>query len=297
MTERSYQQLQIEHDLRQAVGSGDFELHYQPKIDLQTGRATGLEALLRWPHAGRGMVSPAEFIPVAEHNGLIHEIGDWVTRRACQQARAWQEQGSEPLRIAVNLSPVQLRSEDIVDRVQAILASTGLDPRYLEFEITESSFMHDIERSARTLHRLRNLGVHISLDDFGTGYSSLSYLKRLPVDSLKIDGSFISDMAADREGTVLVSAIIAMAQHLGIRVIAEGVETREQLQLLRELGCDEAQGYLVSRPLPVTDLESLLGSGTSWRFALETPGSAAIAAAGGGGNVVQMPKQRSKVAR
>ena len=300
ITEQSYQQLQMENDLRQAIGRGEFVLHYQPKVDMLTGRATGVEALLRWQHPERGLVEPRSFVPIAEQTGLINVIGDWALHKACRQARLWQRIGLESLRVAVNLSPVQLLSDDIVDKVESTLETTGLEARFLEIEITESAFMEDITRAAQTLQKLRSLGVHISLDDFGTGYSSLSYLKRLPVDSLKIDRSFISDIAVNREDTAMVSAIIAMAQRLGIRVVAEGVETREQLRTLRQLGCDELQGYLISRPLPGPDAVELFRSGTTWRhlFDEERPSEWPAAAVGGaarpGSKVVYMAQSRAR---
>ena len=300
MTAQSYHQLQMENDLRQAIGRGEFVLHYQPKVDMLTGRATGVEALLRWQHPERGLVDPRSFVPIAEQTGLINVIGDWVLRKACRQAKLWQRIGLESLRVAVNLSPVQLLSDDIVDKVESTLETTGLEARFLEIEITESAFMEDIARAAQTLQKLRSLGVHISLDDFGTGYSSLSYLKRLPVDSLKIDRSFISDIAVNREDTAMVSAIIAMAQRLGIRVVAEGVETREQLHNLRQLGCDEAQGYLISRPLTGPDAVELFRSGTTWRhlFDEERPSERPAAAIGGAARpsskVVYMAQSRAQ---
>jgi diguanylate cyclase (GGDEF)-like protein/PAS domain S-box-containing protein len=269
MTEQSYAQIRLENELRRAIDRGEFTLHYQPKVSLGTGEIAGLEALVRWQHPERGLVGPAEFIPLAEQTGLIEAIGDLVIRKACRQAVQWREIGLDPGRVAVNLSPVQLRSTSIVEHVQGILESTGLEARFLELEVTETSLVDDLPRATSLLRSLRNLGIHISLDDFGTGYSSLSYLRQLPVDRLKIDGSFIHDMTTDKEGTALVSAVIAMAQHLGIRVVAEAVETREQLAQLRNLDCDEVQGYLISKPLPVNEMTDMLRSGRPWRFVID----------------------------
>jgi EAL domain-containing protein (putative c-di-GMP-specific phosphodiesterase class I) len=266
MTENSYAQIQLETELRHAIDRGEFTLHYQPKITLRTGQIAGVEALIRWQHPEKGLVSPAAFIPLAEQTGLINAIGDWVIRSACRQAILWQKAGLPPTRVAVNFSPVQLRSDDIVERVRNILQISGLAAHYLEIEVTESALMEDVDKAASILHALRKLGVHIALDDFGTGYSSLSYLKKLPADSLKIDGSFIDDLVVDKEGSTLVSAVIAMAQHLGLRVVAECVEKREQFDRLRDLNCDEVQGYLISRPLPVEEITGLLRDAKPWPF-------------------------------
>jgi diguanylate cyclase (GGDEF)-like protein/PAS domain S-box-containing protein len=251
ITDRAEVQLQTESDLRLAIERGELSLHYQPKISVSTKRLVGLEALLRWHHPKHGFISPADFIPVAEQSGMIIPIGEWAIQMAARQAKLWQKINIEPVRVAVNLSTLQLRSEHFVDRVQTLLESVELDSRLLEVEITESVFMDDLDSAARVLRKLRNLGVHVSLDDFGTGYSSLSYLRQLPIDSLKIDGSFISDIAAEQQGSALVSAIIGMAHELGIRVVAEGVETPEQMMVLRDMNCDEAQGYVISKPLPI----------------------------------------------
>jgi diguanylate cyclase (GGDEF)-like protein/PAS domain S-box-containing protein len=269
MTEQSQAQIRLESELRHAVERAEFVLHYQPKVVISTGQLSGVEALLRWQHPERGLVRPGDFMPLAEQTGLINPIGDWVIRKACSQAALWQRMGLTPTRVAVNLSPVQLRTDDIVERIQNVLQASELAPHYLEIEITESALMEDIGHAARILNALRKLGVHIALDDFGTGYSSLSYLKKLPADSLKIDGSFIDDLAVDKEGNTLVSAMIAMAQHLGIRVVAEGVETREQFEHLRDLNCDEVQGYLVGKPMPASEIATLLRQATPWRFRLE----------------------------
>ncbi len=266
-TERAEAQLQMESDLRLAIERGEFMLYYQPKVSLNNGHLLGFEALLRWQHPTRGFVSPADFIPVAERCGMIIPIGEWVIQMAARQARLWQKINVEPVRVAVNLSSVQLRSERFVDQVQALLESVELESKLFEVEITESVFMDDIEAAARVLRKLRNLGVHVSLDDFGTGYSSLSYLRQLPIDSLKIDGSFISDIAAEPKGAALVSAIIGMAHQLGIRVVAECVETAEQMMVLQEMQCDEAQGYLLSAPLPISEVPGYIRASAARQLA------------------------------
>jgi diguanylate cyclase (GGDEF)-like protein len=245
---------QLETDLRGALADGQLELHYQPIIDLQTNAVVACEALLRWHHPVRGMVSPAEFIPIAEESGLIRPLGEWVLRRACHQAAAWPQH----VHVAVNLSPAQLKAGSLVQLVTNALASSGLSPRRLELEITETVLMQNTAATLSTLHQLRGLGVRIALDDFGTGYSSLSHLRGFPFDKIKIDRSFVESITEKEDCVTIVQAVTAMAHRLGMRTTAEGVETEDQRQKLRELGCTEMQGYLFSRPQPVDQLAPLL---------------------------------------
>jgi EAL domain-containing protein (putative c-di-GMP-specific phosphodiesterase class I) len=221
----------------------------------------GVEALLRWRCPERGLVSPEQFIPLAEESGLVVPLGEWVLRKACAQARIWRDTGYPPLRVAVNFSACQFRQKNLVDLVKAVLDENELPPEYLEVEITESTLMQDTATSLRTLQELRACGISISLDDFGTGYSSLSYLKRFPVDALKIDRSFVCDIPQDADDVAINSAIIAMAAKLNIRVIAEGVETLEQLDFLRSEGCALVQGYYLQRPASAQDLAAMLKNG------------------------------------
>ncbi|SFA78254.1 PAS domain S-box-containing protein [Cohnella sp. OV330] len=239
--------------LSRAIDLDQLRVYYQPHLDIRTGRIVGTEALLRWHHPERGIVAPCDFIPAAEASKLILPIGEWVLRTACAQNKAWQDQGAGPLTIAVNLSPRQFEQENVVDMVGRALADTGLEPRYLELEITEGMTM-DVERSIATLKELKRLGVKISVDDFGIGYSSLYYLKRFPIDTLKIDQSFVRDCTEDDNDAMIIKTIIAMAHHLNLNVIAEGVEKPEHLIFLQQNLCDEAQGYLFSRPVPAEAL-------------------------------------------
>ncbi|MBX9798947.1 MAG: EAL domain-containing protein [Burkholderiaceae bacterium] len=250
--------LELLNRLRQAISNEDFVLHYQPKVCLASHKIMGAEALVRWNSAHSGMVSPASFIPLAEETGLIIPLGEWVLRTACRQNRAWQEAGYPAIPISVNLSPRQLARGDIVEVVERILDETGLQAQYLELEITESVMTTDVEKSFALLTRLRALGVKISLDDFGTGYSSLSYLKRFPVDTLKIDQSFVRDIATDQDSAAIVKAIISLGRNLNLTVLAEGIESAEQFRFLLENGCDEGQGYLMSKPIPNKNFVDLL---------------------------------------
>jgi len=256
MNVRAVERQSIEADLRSALERNEFMLHYQPKIDLRTGAITGTEALIRWPRPGRGMVPPLQFIPIAEDCGLILPIGAWVLREACTQAKAWSDAGLPPMTMAINVSAIQFRSEGFLKRMFATISEVGLDPQYLEVEITESVLMKHAEVATTILHDLRDKGVRVSLDDFGTGYSSLSYLRKFPLDTLKIDQSFVRQIAPNAEEAAIVNAIISMGQSLNLRVIAEGVETEDDLAFLKAHNCDEAQGYLFSRPLPAGDLVS-----------------------------------------
>ena len=249
MTERALERLRIEQGLRNAIERDEFTLHYQPQVELRTGSVIGMEALIRWRHPELGMVPPGRFIELAEETGLIVPIGTWVLRTACAQNKAWQDAGLGYLRIAVNLSARQFAQKDIVRTIESALAESGLAPHYLEVELTESLLMTDVERGVDVLKQLKSLGVHLSIDDFGTGYSSLSYLKRFPLDVLKIDQSFVRDLADDPDDAAIVLSIISLAHSLRLNVIAEGVETEEQLAYLCANGCDEIQGYYFSRPV------------------------------------------------
>jgi len=250
--------LALEHDLRKALERREFELHYQPKVGVASGGLSGMEALLRWRHPTRGLVHPGEFIPLSEETGLIVPLGQWVLREACRQNRAWQRQGLPPLRVAVNISAVQLRHDDLADHVLLALRESGLEARYLEVEITESVVMQNASGAVLMLDRLSALGVHLAVDDFGTGYSSLSYLKRLPIDTLKIDQSFIRDLSIDHSDAVIVEAIVALAHSLKLQAVAEGVEDKVQLRFLQSLGVDQYQGFLYSKPLSAAEFERFL---------------------------------------
>ena len=246
----------LESQLRRALERGQFELHYQPRVDLMTRKIIGAEALIRWHLPGRGMVSPATFIPVAEEIGIIGQISEWVLEAACTQNKRWLEAGL-PCVVSVNISPQQFRGEALVPLIKRALLEARMDPVCLEIEITESTVMHAGERMVETLHEIKKLGVHIAVDDFGTGYSSLSYLKRFPVDRLKIDRSFVQHIAA-ADDAVIVRAIIALGHNLGLKVLAEGVETEQQLAFLRANGCDEMQGYYISAPVTAWQMTKLL---------------------------------------
>jgi diguanylate cyclase (GGDEF)-like protein/PAS domain S-box-containing protein len=253
----SFERLALESALRHALERREFVLHYQPKVDIASGRIVGVEALLRWNHPDLAMVAPNQFVPLAEETGLIVPIGRWVLRTACAQLAAWRRDGLSPMRIAVNLSARQFVDDALISDIGDALAAAGLPPDGLELEITESMVMQNPERAVMTLARLRELGISVSIDDFGTGYSSLGYLKRFPIDNVKIDRSFIKDLPHDMDDAAITRAVIAMAQSLRIRVIAEGVETREQLEFLRTHECNECQGYYLSRPLPAAEFALL----------------------------------------
>ena len=262
MNVQAFERLTLESNLRRALKRDEYVLYYQPKVDLHTGRILGAEALLRWRHPDMGLVSPAKFVPVLEDTGLIVEVGNWALHVACEQARGWADDGFGLLQVAVNLSARQFREEGLAEAINGCLKEVGLDPRCLELEITESLVMEDPEASRGMLERLKSeKGIQVSVDDFGTGYSSLSYLKLFPLDLLKIDKSFVQNITDDPNDAAIVTAIINLAHGLGLKVLAEGVETRGQLDYLRERGCDQAQGYLFSRPLPAEDLTALLKSG------------------------------------
>ena len=257
MNARSFERLAMESSLRHALGRNEFRLAYQVKMDLASGRLTGVEALVRWVHPEMGVVSPVEFIPLAENMGLISDIGAWVLEAACRQCKSWHDLGLPPVCIAVNVSALQFRENDVPVVVRRALEASGLAPRFLELELTESVLMQRVEEVALVLHELRAMGVRISIDDFGTGYSSLSYLKRMPIDALKIDRSFVNDITENGDGAEIVSTIINLAHNLKLKAIAEGVETQAQADFLRAKGCDELQGFLISRPVSAEDLVSL----------------------------------------
>lgn len=261
MGEHAVERIELESALRRALEHGEFELHYQPKVDLRTGCIAGAEALVRWRDPEMGLVSPARFIPLAETTGLIVPLGLWVLQTACAQIAAWRAAGLPPTSVAVNLSARQLREENLLAVVDRALAQAGLEPRYLELELTESMVMTNPEQMIPILGALKTMGVRLSLDDFGTGYSSLSYLKRFPFDWLKIDQSFVRDIPADPDDAAIAQSVVSLGHSLGLKVIAEGVETGEQLDFLRRHGCDEIQGYYFSRPVPAEEFARLLREG------------------------------------
>ncbi len=258
MNATSLQRLDLENDLRKALDRGEFLLYYKPTVDVLTRTIIGAEALIRWKHPNRGIILPGEFIPLAEETGLIVPIGEWVLRTACSQNRAWQLAGHKPFRVAVNLSGRQFDQEDLIEVVSSALHDTGLDPEYLELEITESTIMKSPEKAATTLQKLKGMGICLSIDDFGTGYSSLGNLKKFPLDTLKIDRSFVTNVTADSDDAAIATAIIAMAHSLKLGVIAEGVESEDQQSFLRERACDAVQGYLFSRPIPPEEFIKLI---------------------------------------
>jgi EAL domain-containing protein (putative c-di-GMP-specific phosphodiesterase class I) len=261
MNVRAVERQSIEENLRRALERKEFSLHYQPKVKLGTGEISGAEALLRWTHPTRGLVSPASFIPVAEDCGLILPIGQWVLREACQQARTWLDAGLPMGTIAVNISSMEFRDDNFLESVFAILSETGLDPKSLELELTESVLMKRAESAASVLKTLRNRGVQIAVDDFGTGYSSLSYLRKFPIDALKIDQSFVRQITSAPDDSTIVTAVISLGRSLKLRVVAEGVETQEELEFLQARLCDEAQGFYFSRPVLPQQFVNLLKNG------------------------------------
>ena len=259
----------LEHDLRQALLKTELEVHYQPIIDLRTEEVTAIEALMRWRHPVRGLISPAEFIPIAEETGLILAMGEWVLRTACAQAHAWPN-----VRVAVNLSPIQFRHRELAEMVQDVLMETRLAPNKLELEITESVLINDPNTALETLTKLKNIGVSIAMDDFGTGYSSLAYLNAFPFDKIKIDRSFISNLSEEDKSSAIVRSVISLGTSLEIATTAEGVETREQVSFLRKEGCQQVQGYLFGRPMRADDLTAFLERWRSDNSSL-TPDAAA----------------------
>jgi len=251
----------LENSLRYALEREELTLHYQPKINLESGHIVGVEALIRWKHPDLGLVPPAEFVPIAEECGLMVPIGRWVLAQACHQGQAWQDIGLAPIRIAVNISAVELRAKDFLTGIIAILAETGLDPSFLELELTETFLLQDSTATLAVLRGLKQLGLNLALDDFGTGYSSLNHLKRFPIDALKIDQSFVSTITTNSDDASIVCAVISMGKNLHMRVIAEGVETREQLAFLQDRACPFGQGYYFSKPLTGQACTQLLRRG------------------------------------
>jgi len=258
MNSATQERVKLESDLHQALSLKQLELHYQPKVDIKTGLIHGVEALARWRHPQRGLVPPGEFIPLAESCGLIDAIGEWVVRESCRQARAWQLEGLPPLRVAVNLSAFQFRHGNLLEMIREALQAAQLEPRFLEVEITESALMSDPEESVTILEQLSRMGVVVSVDDFGTGYSSMSYLRRFPIDKLKIDRGFIAELISRADDASIVRAIVSLAHSLRLKVVAEGVETSEQLNVLRSLGCDQYQGFCFSPAVPAAQFAALL---------------------------------------
>jgi EAL domain-containing protein (putative c-di-GMP-specific phosphodiesterase class I) len=252
---------EMENRLRKALDNKEFHLYYQPQLDIRSGNVVGVEALIRWIDAQNNVVLPGAFISLAEETGLIVPIGEWVLHTACSQNKAWQDAGFPLMYVSVNISSVQFKQPSFISTVKNVLQDTGLDPHYLELELTESILMESTETAIQTLKELKSMGVRISIDDFGTGYSSLSYLKRFPIDTLKIDRSFVQDVTSDPDDKAIINAIIALARSLNLKVIAEGVETIQQLVCLHEQGSDGMQGYLFSPPLPIDSLTQLLKEG------------------------------------
>jgi len=259
MNEHALERQSLEGGLRRALDQREFLLHYQPKMDLETEMITGTEALIRWQQPARGIVLPEKFISIAEQCGYIVPIGRWVLREACRQTQIWLEANLAPRPVAINISAVELRSKGFVQGVRAMLQDTGLDSRYLEFELTETALMQDPKSTIAVLHALKDMGVSLTLDDFGTGYSSLSYLKRFPLDALKIDKSFVRGLCTNASDANIVSAVINMGKSFGLRVIAEGVETREQFLRLQAQQCAEGQGYYFQAPVAAEEFAKLLG--------------------------------------
>ena len=260
MRARMATRVALERDLRYALGRNEFTLHYQSKINFQTGQCTGMEALLRWQHPERGLLSAATFVPIAEECGLIVAIGQWVLLEACRQARAWSDLGLKVVPVAVNVSAVEFRARDFLSGIRAVLIATGLDPQDLELELTEGVLMQDAESAVVTLLALKAMGVKLAVDDFGTGFSSFTYLRRFPVDTLKVDKSFVHEITEDSDGTTIVNAMINIGKSLKQRVVAEGVETRSQLDFLQRHGCDEGQGFYFSHPVTAEQVEKMFNT-------------------------------------
>jgi diguanylate cyclase len=261
MNVRAVERHEIETGLRSALDRAEFVMRYQSKVNLKTGMITGVEALVRWQHPQRGLVGPLNFISVAEDCGLMMPIGKWVLRESCRQAKAWQDAGLPRIELAVNVSAVEFRNDGFLEGVETVLKETGLEPRYLELELTESVLMQHAKFTIPMLQKLKAVGVRLAIDDFGTGYSSLSYLRQFPIDTLKVDQSFVHEINANSDDATIISAVINMGSSLNYRVIAEGVETVEQVAFLQVHGCDEGQGYYFSRPVPAPEFARLLESG------------------------------------
>jgi diguanylate cyclase (GGDEF)-like protein len=275
MNSMAMHKLVLEGDLRRALEHGEFYLHYQPQVDIKSNTIIGAEALIRWNHPKTGNIPPSEFIPAAESCGVIEPIGDWVLQAACHQHRAWLDAGLPPVRIAVNLSARQFLHGALLDKVALALKVSGMQPEYLELELTESMLMQDVENTVNTLRELKRMGVRLSIDDFGTGYSSLSYLKRFPLDILKIDRSFVTDLGTDSDDGEIARAIIAMAHALHLEVVAEGVENMRQLDFMRDFKCDYIQGYFFSKPISAEDFARLLKGKTLGLFVVSNRAQAA----------------------
>jgi len=261
MTLHLVERQEIESDLRRAIDRDQFVLHYQARVDLITEQIVGVEVLIRWKHPARGLVQPDKFMAIAEESGVVVPLGRWVLREGCRQGRAWLDAGMPPVRVAVNISAVELRAKDFVEGVRNVLAETGLAPGSLELEVTETALLQNSKAVATVLQAIKDLGVHLALDDFGTGYSSLSHVRRLPIDALKIDRSFIRELATNSDDASVVRAMISMGRSLQMKVVAEGVETREQLECLRRYGCPEGQGYYFSKAIDAADFTRLLRRG------------------------------------
>lgn len=261
MDEGAKERLELENNLRHALELDEFKIHYQPKVDLQTGQITGMEALVRWKPEGSDLIPPVRFIPILEETGLIVPVGEWILRTACKQTKIWHEAGYPNLSVAVNLSGRQFNQDDLVDVVNRALEDTGLSPSHLELELTESILMEYLEKTVSTMRKFSDMGIRISIDDFGTGYSSLGYLNKFPIHTLKIDRSFVSDIGRDKDSAALTQAIISMAQKLRLTVVAEGVENLKQLQFLQGSKCDEVQGYFFSPPVAAEAFAKLLIQG------------------------------------
>lgn len=258
MSAKILERLELENSLRRALEHHEFVLHYQPRVNVNTAQIVGVEALIRWQHPDRGLISPAEFIPIAEESGLIVPIEEWVLHTACSQNKTWQKSGFPTICVSVNISSRHFQQQNLPEKIDSVLKETGLDGHWLDLEITEGTAMEDVEHTIKMLCKLKEMGIRIEIDDFGVGYSSLNYLKRLPIDALKIDRSFVKDINIDLTDLAIVITIINLAKNLKLKVIAEGVETKEQLVFLKEQGCDEIQGYLFSKPVPVAGLEKML---------------------------------------
>jgi EAL domain-containing protein (putative c-di-GMP-specific phosphodiesterase class I) len=262
MNRKALERGDLEADLRRALRNNEFCLHYQPQVDLTSGKVFGVEALVRWQHPEKGLIPPGRFIPLAEETGLIRPLGEWVLKTACIQNVTWQQAGYPHLKMAVNLSGQQFGQPGFIDMIDQVLQETGLEPDYLELELTESTLLHGAHEVIANMLDIRVRGIHLSIDDFGTGYSSLSYLKHFPIDRLKIDRSFVRDININKDDAAIVEAIIAMGHSLGRRVLAEGVETEAELDFLRSRGCDEVQGFFYAKPLPPGELMCWLNQRT-----------------------------------
>jgi predicted signal transduction protein with EAL and GGDEF domain len=259
MNRKAKSRLELEERMRRALANDEFVVFYQPKVSADRNTIVGAEALIRWMDPERGMISPGEFIPVAEESGQIEAIGTWILRQSCFQNRRWQEAGFNPIKVSVNVSARQFRSRNLIDTVTDALGSSGLDPKWLELEITESMLMNDVDAAVRKMTALRDLGIGLSIDDFGTGYSSLSYLGRFPITTLKIDRAFIADVDTNPKTAEIARAIIGLSRGLNLEVVAEGAEVAEHVTFLRSNGCDTVQGFYYSRPVPAAEFERMMG--------------------------------------